>query len=121
MGLMSLYINGTERACRTKIFTGSATDATLFIHDRESGRIRDSGHGRHHLDGSRRTMTGTVSAFHTVCIHHTILIYEHGMTRLPSLGALRSIHGQFCILISAMAKETANAMPVRAKKRFQLP
>ena len=82
MGLVTLYVNGTERACRTKIFTGSATDATLFIHDREPGRIRNSGHGRHHLNGSRRTMTGTVSTFHTVCIHYTILIYEHGMTNL---------------------------------------
>ena len=82
MGLVSLYVNGTERACRTKIFTGSATDATLFIHDREPRRIRDSGHGRHHLNSTRRTMAGTVSAFHSVCIHYTILIYEHGMTNL---------------------------------------
>ena len=82
MPFVPLDVDGTERTCRTKILACSTADATLGVDRRNLGRSLFFRFGDNHLNSSCRTMTGTVSAFYTVCIHHTILIYEHGMTNL---------------------------------------
>lgn len=91
MGLVSLYVDGTEGTCRAKVLTGSATDATLFVYHRELRGIWHFGCRRHHLYSSRRTVAGTVAALHPVGVHHAILIHEHGMADL---------HGRFSATVN---------------------
>lgn len=84
MGFVSLDINGTERTCRTQIFTRTAPDTPFGIHHRYQGREIIVGDGGYHRDCSRRTMSGAITALHAVCQDNAILLYPYGMADLYS-------------------------------------
>lgn len=79
---MPFYINSTERTCRTKILTGSATDATLHVDSRDFRGLVIIRIRRHHCNGSSRTMTGTVSTIHPVRQRYAVLLNPHGVAYL---------------------------------------
>ena len=82
MHLMPLHIDGREGTRRTDILTGTTADAGRFVDSRHHGRLLVVRIERHHLDGARRTMAGTVATIHLVCQHHTVLLDPNGMTNL---------------------------------------
>ena len=79
---MSFDIDCAEGACRTEILAGSATDAPLFVHDRNLWRTGVAGIRRHHLNGTGRTVPGTVSAFYSVGERHAVFLYPYGVAYL---------------------------------------
>ena len=82
MYLMTFHINGTERTCRAKVLTCSATDATLIIDNRYFRRIRVIFVRWHHLYRSDRAMAGAVATFHTVGQWHAVFLHPYGMAYL---------------------------------------
>ena len=82
MSLMSLHIDSTERACRTKILTGTTTDTTLYIDNRNLWRIRIIYLRRNHLYRCYRAMTGAITAIYSIGQRYTILPDPYGMTDL---------------------------------------
>ena len=74
-----LHIDGTEWTCRTQILTRPAPDTPFGIDNRYSDRVRSFDIRRDHQYRSRRTMTGTVAALHTVGQRDAILSNPYGM------------------------------------------
>lgn len=79
---MPLYVDGGERTCRTKVFAGTAANATLGIDGRYLRRIGIINIREHHLYSAGRTVAGTVATIHTIRQWYTILLYPHSMTYL---------------------------------------
>ena len=79
---MPLDVNGAERACRTKILTGTTTNTTLYIDNRNLWRIRIIYLRRNHFYRRYRAMTGTIAAIYSISQRHTILPDPYGMTDL---------------------------------------
>ena len=77
---MSLHIDRTEWTSRTEVLTGTATDATLHVHHRDSDGGLILWVGRHHQDGSRRTVAGTVATLDVVSHRDAVLLHPYGMT-----------------------------------------
>ena len=82
MTIVPLHIDGTERTSRTQIFTSSTPDASLFIHDRNFGRIGSIRIQRHHFDCSYRTMARTVSTRHSIGHRQTVRLHPYRMANL---------------------------------------
>ena len=80
MPLIPLDVYRTERTRRTQVLACSATDATLSVDDRNLRRLFVLGIHVYHQYGSRRTVTGTVAAAHSIANRQTVLLYPHGMT-----------------------------------------
>ena len=82
MAFMPLDIDGTERTCRTKVLAGTATDATLYIDNRNLRRLVIFGIGKHHRDGTGRTMAGTIATLYPIRQRHAVLLDPYGMAYL---------------------------------------
>ena len=82
MHLVTLNIDSRERTRRTNILTGTTTDAGSLVDGGNQRRLLVVLIKLHHLDSTRRTMTGTVTTLHLVCQHHTVLLDPYGMTNL---------------------------------------
>ena len=82
MHLVTLDIDGRERARRTDILTGTAADAHILIDYGNLQRLLIIRIGRYHLDGTSRTVTSTVAARHTVGERNTVLLDPDGMANL---------------------------------------
>ena len=82
MHFMPLDIDSREGTRRTDILTGSAADAGSIVDGGNHGRLLAIGIQRHHLNGSRGTMAGTVAALHLISQHHAVLLDPHGVTYL---------------------------------------
>ena len=87
---MSLHINGTEGACGAEVLASATADAAFFVNN---GNLQTIGIPPtilelreaicvNHLDGSRRTVTGTIAASDAISEHHAVVTYPHGMTYL---------------------------------------
>ena len=76
---MPFHIDGTEGARRTEVLAGTATDATLGVDNGYPHRMLVSGITGHHLDGSRRTMAGTIATIHPISQRYTIFTHPYGM------------------------------------------
>lgn len=76
---VSFHINRAERACRTKVLAGSAADAPFGIHNGDSDRVHIFTVGRDHQYRTRRAMTGTVAALHSIGQRNAILPDPYGM------------------------------------------
>lgn len=84
MHFVALYVDGTERLCRTEVLACSATDASAHIYGRELESVLIAFVDRHHDDGSRRTVAGTVAAFHSIRKDDAVLLRPDGMANLNS-------------------------------------
>ena len=84
MYFVSFDNDGREGTRRTDILTGAAADASLFVDGRHHGRLLVVLVEHHHLDGSRRTVAGTVATLHAVGQRHAILLNPHGVTDMNS-------------------------------------
>ena len=82
MHLVSFYIDSRERTCGTQIFAGATAYAACIIDSRNVGRCLVVGVAGHHLNGTNRTMAGTVATLHTVGQWYTVLLDPYGMTNL---------------------------------------
>ena len=67
MNFVTFNINRRERTGRTEVLASPATNAAGLVDSRNSWRFLVIGVGRNHLDGSYRTVLGTVATVHTVC------------------------------------------------------
>ena len=76
---VSFHIDGTERSCRTQVFTRSAPDTPLGIDNRNPDGVHIVTVGGDHQYRSRRTMTGTIATLHTVGQRNAILSDPYGM------------------------------------------
>ena len=82
MYFIAFYIDSTEGSGRTEVLTGTATDALRLVdHGNIVFFVTFIGH---HLNGTRRTMTGTVVTTHIIGQHYTVFLNPHGMTDLLS-------------------------------------
>lgn len=79
MDFVTFYINRTERTSRTKVFARSATYTLRIIYNGNLQRIRRRGIRRNHLYGIARTMSCTITAFHSVSQRHAIICHPDGM------------------------------------------
>ena len=79
MSRVSLHVDGTEWASGTEILAGTASDATLHIDHWYSDRGLILWVGRHHQDGSRRTVAGAVATLDVVSHRDAILLHPNGM------------------------------------------
>lgn len=79
---VSFYINGTERTCRTKVLTGSATDAPFGVDGWDFRRIGYVRVRKYHGDGACRTMPRTVTTIHSVGQRHTVCFCPNSMAYL---------------------------------------
>jgi hypothetical protein len=84
MYFMPLYIDGRERTRGTHILTGTAAYATALVDSGDRGRQVVVGVKGHHLDGTGRTMAGTVAALHAVVHADAVLLDEDGMAYLDA-------------------------------------
>ena len=82
MHLMAFYIDGREGTRRTNILTGTAADTGRLVDSGNQGRLLIVLVERHHLDGSRRTVAGTVAALHLISQHYTVLLNPNSMPNL---------------------------------------
>lgn len=82
MHFVALYMDGAERLCRTEVLACSATDASAHIYGWELESVFVVLVDRHHDDGSRRTVAGTVAAFHSIRKDDAVLLRPDGMTNL---------------------------------------
>ena len=70
MNFMAFYMDGSKRSCRAEILTCSASDATLFIHGRDSERVLLIRISLDHSDCSGRAVASAVSAAHIVFVYN---------------------------------------------------
>ena len=79
MGRVTFHVDGAEWASGTEILAGTASDATLHIDHWYSDRGLILRVGRHHQDGSRRTVAGTVATLDVVSHRDAILLHPYGV------------------------------------------
>lgn len=82
MYFVAFYMDGAERLCRTEVLACSATDASAHIYGRELESVLVVLVDWHHENGSRRTVAGTVAAFHFIRKDDAVLLRPDGMTNL---------------------------------------
>ena len=78
----SFHIYGGERPGRAEVLASSASDAVILIDGRNLRRFLIIWVAGNHLDGSSRTMSGTVTAFNTIGQRQAVLFHPHGMSDL---------------------------------------
>ena len=82
MHFVPFDVDGAEGTRGTQILAGSTAYATTLVDGRDVGRLFVVGIGQYHLDGSYRTMTGTVVTTHPVIQGNTVLLDPDGMSYL---------------------------------------
>ena len=78
MHFVSFHMNRAERSGGAKVFAGTTADAFILVHGGYFHRAVRA-FKVHHLDGSRRAMTGTVAARNAVSQDHAIVLNPHSM------------------------------------------
>ena len=82
MPFVSFHIDGAERTGRAEVLTSAASDATLGVYNRYFYRFRVGSVRRHHADGVRGAMAGTVAALYSVGQGDAVLLNPYGVTYL---------------------------------------
>ena len=82
MYFMSFHVDSREGTRRANIFAGTATDAGGLVDHRDGGRFLVILIEQHHFDGSRRTMTGTVTALYPIGDSYAVLFNPNRMSNL---------------------------------------
>lgn len=82
MSLVSLHVDGAERACGTQVFAGTTSDATLGVDYRYAGRASVLSIRGYHLNGTYGAMSCTVTASYAIGQRYTVLLHPHRMTNL---------------------------------------
>ena len=77
---MALNVYSAERLGRANVLAGTAADAARQVDSWKQWAVGVLVIGRHHHNGPRRTVTGTVAAAHSIANRQTVLLYPHGMT-----------------------------------------
>lgn len=82
MNFVTFYIDGREWTAWAKVLTSTTTDATLLVDDWNLRTAWVFLVYRNHLDGTSRTVAGTVATRLLVGQHYTALLNPNGMANL---------------------------------------
>ena len=71
---MALNVYSAERLGRANVLAGTAADAARQVDSWKQWAVGVLVIGRHHHNGPRRTVTGTVATRHALCKYDTVLL-----------------------------------------------
>ena len=77
---MPFHIDGAEGTGRTEVLASTATDTTLGVDNGYLHRMLVGSITGHHLDGSCRTMAGTIATIHPISQGYAVFPHPNGMT-----------------------------------------
>ena len=82
MYFVSFYMNRRERSCRAEVLTCTASDTSLFVHNRNPWRPWVVRILPYHADRTGRTVSCTVAAAYIVSVYDAIVKINYGKSYL---------------------------------------